>query len=97
MIRQMLNGWLSRGRPSVVHPQGAFDVFSYYQLVMLFLNMVCLTVALAFKFPLFLPVYMQLTSHSNPVGCEVDRHLQTDSKLSLEVDQGRLWGSLRCR
>jgi hypothetical protein len=28
-------------------PQGVFGVFSYYQLVMLFLNMVCLTLALA--------------------------------------------------
>jgi hypothetical protein len=34
------------GRPGVGHPQGVFDVFSYYQLVTLFLNMVCLTVAL---------------------------------------------------
>ena len=34
------------GRPGVGHPQGVFGVFSYYKLVMLFLNMVCLTVAL---------------------------------------------------
>jgi hypothetical protein len=27
------------------HPQGVFGVFSYYKLVMLFLNMICLTVA----------------------------------------------------
>jgi hypothetical protein len=31
----------------VGHTQGVFGVFSYYQLVMFFLNMVCLTVALA--------------------------------------------------
>jgi hypothetical protein len=35
------------GRLGVGHPQGVFGVFSYYQLVMLFLNMVCLTVVLA--------------------------------------------------
>jgi hypothetical protein len=35
------------GRPGVSHPQGLFGVFNYYYLVMLFLNMVCLTVALA--------------------------------------------------
>jgi hypothetical protein len=44
-------GWPIPGRPigwpGVGHPQGAFDVFGYYQLVMLFFNMVCLTVALA--------------------------------------------------
>jgi hypothetical protein len=34
--------------PEVGHPQGVFGVFSYYRLVMLFLIMVCLTVALAF-------------------------------------------------
>jgi hypothetical protein len=34
------------GRPGVGHPQGVFGVFSYYQLVTLLLNMVCLTVAL---------------------------------------------------
>jgi hypothetical protein len=33
------------GRPGVGHPQRVFGVFSYYQLEMLFLNMVCLTVA----------------------------------------------------
>jgi hypothetical protein len=31
----------------VGHPQGVFGVFSYHQLVMLFPNMICLTVALA--------------------------------------------------
>jgi hypothetical protein len=37
------------GCPGVGHHQGVFGVFTYYyQLVMLFLNMVCLTVALAF-------------------------------------------------
>jgi hypothetical protein len=35
------------GCPGVDHPQGILDVFSYYELVMLFSNMVCLTVALA--------------------------------------------------
>jgi hypothetical protein len=52
----MLFGWLTPGRPivrpgvarpGVARPQGVFDVFSYYKLVILFLNMVCLTVALA--------------------------------------------------
>jgi hypothetical protein len=38
------------GRLGIGHPQGAFGVFSYYQLVMLFLNMVCLTVALTKKY-----------------------------------------------
>jgi hypothetical protein len=32
------------GRPGAGHPHDVFGVFSYYQLVMLFLNMVCLTV-----------------------------------------------------
>jgi hypothetical protein len=32
------------GRPGVGHPQGIFGVFSYCQLVILFLNMVYLTV-----------------------------------------------------
>jgi hypothetical protein len=36
-----------KGHPRVGHPQGEFGVFSYYQLAMLFLNMVCLTMALA--------------------------------------------------
>jgi hypothetical protein len=31
--------------PGAGHPQGVFGVFSYYQLVTLILNMVCLTVA----------------------------------------------------
>jgi hypothetical protein len=35
------------GRPGVGHPQGVFCIFGYYQLDMLFLNMVCLIVALA--------------------------------------------------
>jgi hypothetical protein len=35
------------GRPGVGHPQGVFGVFSYYLLVILFFNMVCLTVATA--------------------------------------------------
>jgi hypothetical protein len=35
-------------RPGFGHPQGVFGVFSDYQLVMLFLNNVCLTVALTF-------------------------------------------------
>jgi hypothetical protein len=35
------------GRPRVGHPQGVYGVFNYYQLVMVFLNIVCLTVALA--------------------------------------------------
>jgi hypothetical protein len=37
------------GRPEVGHPQGVFGIFSYYRLVMSFLNMVCLTVGLAFE------------------------------------------------
>jgi hypothetical protein len=42
-------GWSTSGRP-IGHPgggnpQGVFGVFSYYQLVMLFLNMVSLTMA----------------------------------------------------
>jgi hypothetical protein len=35
------------GRPRVGPSQGIFGVFSYYHLVMLFLNMVCLIVAAA--------------------------------------------------
>jgi hypothetical protein len=35
------------GRPGVGFSHGVFGVFSYYQLIILFLNMVCLTVALA--------------------------------------------------
>jgi hypothetical protein len=35
------------GRPGVCHPQGVFGAFRYYQLEMLSLTMVCLTVALA--------------------------------------------------
>jgi hypothetical protein len=35
------------GHLGVGYPQGVFSVFSYYWLVILFLNMVCLTVALA--------------------------------------------------
>jgi hypothetical protein len=35
------------GRPGVGFPQGIFGVFSYNEIVMLFLNMVCLTMALA--------------------------------------------------
>jgi hypothetical protein len=35
------------GHLGVGHPQSVFGVFSYYQLVMLFLNMVCLTMATA--------------------------------------------------
>jgi hypothetical protein len=35
------------GRPGVGHPQGVFCVFRYNKLVMLFLNMVCLTVGVA--------------------------------------------------
>jgi hypothetical protein len=31
--------------PGVGHPRGVFGIFTYYQLVMLFLNVVCLTVA----------------------------------------------------
>jgi hypothetical protein len=41
------------GRPGVGHSRGIFGVFSYYQLVMLFLNMFCLTVAQALKVLLF--------------------------------------------
>jgi hypothetical protein len=37
------------GRPGVGHPQGIFGVFSYYQLAMLFFNMVCLIMALAWS------------------------------------------------
>jgi hypothetical protein len=36
------------GRLGVGHPQGVFGSFDFYQLVMLILNMVCLTVTLAF-------------------------------------------------
>jgi hypothetical protein len=36
-------------RPGVGCPKGVFGVFSYYELVMLFLNMVCLTVALTYR------------------------------------------------
>jgi hypothetical protein len=36
------------GRPGVSHSQGVFGDFSYYSLVILFLSMVCLTVALAY-------------------------------------------------
>jgi hypothetical protein len=43
------------GRPGVDHPEGEFDVFSYYQLVILFLNMVCLTMALAISFQSLCP------------------------------------------
>jgi hypothetical protein len=47
-----LFGWQNHGRPidcpEVGHTQGIFGVFSYYQLAMLFLNMVCLTVVLAY-------------------------------------------------
>jgi hypothetical protein len=35
---------MPNGRPGVSHPQGVFAVFSYYKLVILFINMVCLTV-----------------------------------------------------
>jgi hypothetical protein len=35
------------GRPGVGHSQGVFDVFDHYQLVLSFLNMVCMTLALA--------------------------------------------------
>jgi hypothetical protein len=37
----------SIGSPGVSHLQGVFGVLSYYRLVMLFLNMVCLTMAVA--------------------------------------------------
>jgi hypothetical protein len=42
----------SSGRPGVGHlqPQGLLGVLSHYELVMLFLNMVCLTLALAWCF-----------------------------------------------
>jgi hypothetical protein len=33
------------GQPQAGYPQGVFGVFSYYRLVMLFLNMVCLILA----------------------------------------------------
>jgi hypothetical protein len=36
-------------RPGIGHPQGVLGVFSYYSLVMLLLNMACLTVAFAFN------------------------------------------------
>jgi hypothetical protein len=46
-----LFGWLTPGRPvgylGVGHSQGVLGDCSYYQSVMLFLNMVCLTVAFA--------------------------------------------------
>jgi hypothetical protein len=35
------------GCPGVGHLKGVFGAFSYYELVMLFLKMVCLTLALA--------------------------------------------------
>jgi hypothetical protein len=35
------------GRPGVSRSQGVFDVFDHYQLVLSFLNMVCMTLALA--------------------------------------------------
>jgi hypothetical protein len=35
------------GRPGVGHPQGIFGIFSYHYVVIVFSNMVCLTVALA--------------------------------------------------
>jgi hypothetical protein len=41
--------------PRVGQPQGVFGAFSYYQLVMLFLKMVCLTVAHAFQYKSTLP------------------------------------------
>jgi hypothetical protein len=60
MIRQTPNGplrvhndmpfrWPTPARPigcpGVGHLRGVFGVFSYYQLVQLFINMVCLTMA----------------------------------------------------
>jgi hypothetical protein len=35
------------GQPGAGRPQGVFGVFSYYKLVVLFLNMVCMIMALA--------------------------------------------------
>jgi hypothetical protein len=37
--------FLATSKQPIGHPQGVFGVFSYYKLVMLFINMVCLTVA----------------------------------------------------
>jgi hypothetical protein len=39
------------GRQGVGHPHGIFGVFSYYLLIMLFFNMVCLTVACISMYP----------------------------------------------
>jgi hypothetical protein len=41
-------GWRI-GCLGVGHPQGVFGIFSYYELVTLFFNMVCLTMSLAFS------------------------------------------------
>jgi hypothetical protein len=66
--------------PGVGHPQGIFGVFSYYWLVMLFINMVCLTVALAsdffFQFVMVVnvdpdlpsPWYLPFFHHCTPTG-----------------------------
>jgi hypothetical protein len=47
MVCQPLAGLLTARGLVNGHSQGEFDVFNYYQLIMLFLNMVCLTKALA--------------------------------------------------
>jgi hypothetical protein len=47
VIRIRPEGGRPIGRSTVGHPQGVFGVFIYYCLVMLFLKMVCLTVAFA--------------------------------------------------
>jgi hypothetical protein len=62
-------GWPTPGRPihfpEVGHPQGVFGIFSYYQLVVLFLNIVCLTVAMAYLFRPIICV-MQRGGHGLP-------------------------------
>jgi uncharacterized membrane protein len=75
-------GWPTLGRPigrlEVGHPHGIFGVFSYYQLVMLFLNMVCLTVASPTeKIELILPI-------DNPNACKRLRKLD-ENDLTLLI------------
>jgi hypothetical protein len=48
------------GRPGAGHPQVVFGVFSYYQSVMTFLTMVCLTVGLAWNGVELMPLLKEL-------------------------------------
>jgi hypothetical protein len=95
-------GRLTPGRPigrlGISHPQGVFGVFSYYQLVMLFLNVVCLTVTLAYCFSLCTHISGSSKSPEFPTTKKSSVHFEgvlhnTSTHPSLDAHRNTIPGS----